>query len=116
MKKFFTRLRDTLISGILFLLPLLILFVLLSKVFQFLSGLTGRMAAFFGLNSVLGSSGNTIIAGIAILLFCLFCGELVRISFFSAFSKWLDKKLAKHVPGYSVYREMAVSKIDEKDE
>ena len=45
MKKFFYNLRNTCIAGLIFLLPLLILFVLLSKVFQLLTGISSKIAA-----------------------------------------------------------------------
>lgn len=116
MKKIIENLRDTFIAGLIFLLPLLVLFVLLTKVFQFLTGFTGKIAAWFGLKSFIGISGGTIVGAISVIILCIFCGYLVRIAFFKAASKWLDKKLAASIPGYSVYREMAMSKLDEKEE
>jgi uncharacterized membrane protein len=116
MKNFFSGLRDTIVAGILFLLPLLILLVLVAKVFQLLTGITTKIAGFFGLKSLFGISGGTIVGGIGLLLLCLLCGYLVRISFFNQFRNWLDSKLAHYIPGYVVYREMAISKLDKTKE
>lgn len=116
MKKVIATLRDTFIAGIIFLLPLLVLFVLLTKVFQFLTGFTTKIAALFGLTKFAGVSGGTIVSTIGLILVCLLCGYLVKISFFRSVSKWTDKKMMAHIPGYSVYREMALSKLEAREE
>lgn len=113
MKAFFIKLRDTFIAGLIFLLPLLILVVLFTKVFQFLTGFTDKVAAVFGLTSFIGISGGTILSALGLMLFCIICGYLMRIAFFKAVSAWVDHKLMSNIPGYSAYREMALSKLEE---
>lgn len=116
MKSIFSNLRDTIIAGIIFLLPLLLIMVIISKAFQFLKGVTTKIASTLGLGSIGSISGGSIVGGISILLICLICGYLVRFAFFSRISQWLDRKLMDLIPGYKVYREMALSKLvdDEK--
>jgi len=116
MKKTLKKLRDTFIAGIIFLLPILLLVVLITKVFQFLTGFTGKVAAWFGLKSFIGVSGGTIVSAISLIVLCILCGYLVRISFFKSVSKWIDHKMIANIPGYSVYREMAMSKLEKKEE
>jgi hypothetical protein len=116
MKKYANSLREMFVAGLIFLLPLLVLFVILNKVFQALTGFTTKIAALFGLKSFVGISGATLVSSISLILFCLLCGYLVRISFFKLFSKWADKKLASVIPGYKDYREMAMAKLEPKEE
>lgn len=116
MRNVYRKLRDSFVAGLVFLLPLLILFVLLSKVFQFLTGFTNKVAAIFGLKSFIGISGGTIVSTISIIVLCIICGYLVRIAFFKSISSWVDKQMMTHIPGYSVYREMAMSKLEDKEE
>lgn len=104
------------IAGIIFLLPILVLVVLANKVLLFFTSLTSRFAAMFGLKSFLGVSGGTIAGAIGLLLFIFFCGYLVRVAFFKQITNWVDNKLSAHIPGYSIYREMAMSKLVEKEE
>src|SRR6186713_259588 len=108
MKKFFTSVRDTIVAGIIFLLPILILLVIISKLFHFFTGFTTKLAAFFGLKSFLGVSGGSIIGTIGFLLLCLVCGYLVRVATFKRFNRWIERKMVKHVPGYQTYRDMAL--------
>lgn len=116
MKKFYQKLRDSFVSGIIFLLPLLILFVILSKVFQFLTGFTTKIAAIFGLKSFVGISGGTIVSTLSLIVLCIICGYLVRIAFIKSISRWVDQQMMSHIPGYSVYREIAMSKLEDKEE
>ena len=74
MKKTLKKLRDTFIAGIIFLLPILLLVVLITKVFQFLTGFTGKVAAWFGLKSFIGVSGGTIVSAISLIVLCILCG------------------------------------------
>jgi hypothetical protein len=115
MKKIAANLRDTIIAGILFLLPLLLVMVMASKAFQFLNGLNSRIAAVFGLKSIGGIPGTTIIGSISILMICLACGYLVRITFFQNIRNWIDLKLMDLIPGYQVYREMALNKLVDEE-
>ncbi|HEY6506346.1 MAG TPA: hypothetical protein VIZ28_20360 [Chitinophagaceae bacterium] len=116
MKKRLAKFRDIVIAGLLFLLPLLVLFIVLVKVFQGLKTITSRIAAYFGLNSVLGVPGSSIVGVVGFILLCLICGYLVRIAFFKQIRNWLDQKLRDIIPGYAVYYKMAASKLDDKEE
>ena len=116
MKKLFQNLRDIFIAGLVFLLPLVILVVLLSKVFKFLTGFATKIAALFGLESIAGISGGTIVSAIGIVLICILCGYLVRVAFFRSMRDWLDRKLMAHIPGYAVCREMALTKLEDREE
>jgi uncharacterized membrane protein len=115
MKKIVANLRDTIIAGILFLLPLLLVMVMVSKAFQFLNSLNSRVAAVFGLKSIGGIPSATIVGSISILLLCLLCGYLVRITFFQNIRNWIDQKLMDLIPGYQVYREMAINKLVDEE-
>lgn len=112
MTKLYEKIRDTFIAGLIFLLPLLVLVVLISKVFQFLAGFTNKIAALFGLDSFGGLSGGTIVSALGIIMVCVLCGYLVRVSFFKRMSSWVDRKMASNIPGYTTYKELAMSKLE----
>lgn len=116
MKRAIQNLRDTIIAGIIFLLPLLILFVLATKVFDFFRTFTAKVAALFGLKSIAGISASTIVGTISLILLCLLCGYLVRVTFFQQISQWIDEKLRSLIPGYETYRQMAAAKLVRQEE
>lgn len=116
MKKFIKNLRDILIAGFIFLLPLLVVLVIITKVFQFFKTFNTRIAGLFGIKSMVGISAASIAGVFGMLLFCLLCGLLVRLSFFDHISHWIDEKLVKILPSYGKYRNMALGKIEKKEE
>jgi hypothetical protein len=116
MKKIIANLRDTIVAGILFLLPVLILFVVLSKAWASITGVTGKIAHYFGVSSIMGVSGGTLVATVSLLVLCLVCGYLMRIALFKNTSAWIDKKLQQFIPGYALYRAMAMKKIEPQEE
>ena len=115
MKKLYQNFRDTFIAGLIFLLPILILCVLLSKVFVFFKTFTTKIAAAFGLKSIMGISASTIMGGVSLVIICIICGYLMRIALFKQFSQWIDNKLRKMLPGYEVYHQMALSKLEKNE-
>ncbi len=116
MKNAFIKLRDTFIAGAIFLLPLMIVFVVVSKITQELTGFSTRIAGVFGMKSIVGISAGTIISALIIIILCLLFGYLAKYSFFKGLNSWADKKLQRHLPGYSMYREMAMAKLENRDE
>lgn len=116
MKQSFNKLRDTFIAGLIFLLPLLILVALLSKVFFFFKSFTTKLAGLFGLKSFMGMSASTIMGVISFIILCIICGYLMRVAFFKQISSWVDDKLRKTIPGYEVYHQMALSKLEKNEE
>lgn len=116
LKRAYEKIRDLCVAGLMFLLPLVVLIILLKKVYEFLSHFTGRFATMIGLDKFLGILGIRFVSVATIILFCVLCGYLVRVSFFRSIRDWLDEKLAANIPGYSTYRAMAMSQLDSKEE
>jgi uncharacterized membrane protein len=116
MKKVFSNLRQTLISGLVFLLPILILMVVVTKVFGMLTGISNKLASIFGIKSIVGISASTISSSIALILLCLLCGYLVRFAFAQRLRNWIDNMLMANVPGYEIYKKTAMSKLEPAEE
>jgi hypothetical protein len=116
MKKLSSGLRDTFIAGLIFLLPILIFFVLISKVFGLLKKITTKLADLLGFESVMGIPAHTIIGIVVLMLICFICGYLMRVAFFKHISTWIDNKLRDLVPGYELYHRIALSKLEKQEE
>jgi hypothetical protein len=114
MKTFFTQVRNVAISGFFFLLPVFVIFVIISKVWTALTSIGVRIARVFGVSSIVGFKGSHIVAGLLMLAICFVCGLLVRVSFVAAFSKATEKWMSKYIPGYDTYKAMAEEKLQNK--
>ena len=114
MKKFLEEVRGITISGFLALFPLYVLFAIITKGLGSLATLGSRIAGMFGLKSVLGVGGSTVISGCLIIAIWIIGGLLIRVSFVGAMSRSVEKMLSKFIPGYSTYKQMAEEKLGHK--
>jgi len=86
MKAFLAKLRNAATAGFFFLLPMYVLFIILTKAWSSLSSLGGSIAGMFGMKSILGVGGNTVFSGLLLITIWIACGLLVRVSFVGGFA------------------------------
>ena len=105
MKQVITKLSQVVIAGFFLLFPMYVVFIVLSKAWMSLTSIGTRLAALFGVKTVLGVGGHQLLTGLLIIFIWLLCGLLVRVSFIGALSramaglglgswasgKWFDK-------------------------
>jgi uncharacterized membrane protein len=116
MRRILRDIRNTLIAGLFFLLPLFVLLVILLKVFQIFHRITTRLAEMIGVENVMGMSGSTIVGIISLTLVCLLCGYLMRISVLKQVSSWVNEQLKSFIPGYAMYHKLVTSTLDKNEE
>ncbi|RED22745.1 hypothetical protein BD847_3375 [Flavobacterium cutihirudinis] len=112
MKEFFAKVERNCISGALLLLPLLVFFVLLEKVWKFFQNYGEKFAHFLRLDLVLGKYATDIVGGIILVLLMYFSGYLMRLSLLKRFTKWVDDKLMIFLPGYEKNKKEAEEKLN----
>lgn len=111
MKRFFKVVRNHVITGFIFLMPVLITIAVLSKFWNKLLVLGNKVSKFIRVDTILGKNGDAIIAVLLLLIFCVIAGFLVKMSIFKRMSDWLDDKLSLFIPGYSDLRKETEGKI-----
>ncbi|WP_286967560.1 MULTISPECIES: hypothetical protein [unclassified Flavobacterium] len=111
MKRFLLQVERNCISGALVLLPLLVFFILLEKVWKFFQNYGEKFAHFLRLDLVLGKYATDIAGGIILLALIYFSGFLMRLSLLKRFTKWVDEKLMIFLPGYEKNKKEAEEKL-----
>jgi uncharacterized membrane protein len=114
MKKIFKNLRELVLAGLLFLLPIYVVIILFAKAWTPFSAVGKKIAALFGMNSVLGIAGSTILSVILLIVTWLVCGLLVRFSFVAALNRAAEGWLSKNIPGYNTYKALAEDKLKQR--
>lgn len=118
MKKVLDNFRNTILSGILFFLPIFFLLGLIQKVWQGLTGFGAKLAAFVGVKSVAGVGAASIVTTLLLILIFYICGLLVRFAFIGKFRNWIENSLLQYIPGYLTYKvkmeEKLIKKADER--
>ena len=111
LKSFFTEVRHVAMAGFFFLLPVYVIFIIITKAWISLSSVGTSVAGMFGMKPIVGIKGSTVISGLLLIIIWIVCGLLVRVSFVAAFHKAAEERLAKYIPGYNTYKAMAEEKL-----
>lgn len=111
MKKFLLQVERNCISGALVLLPLLVFFILLGKVWTFFQNYGEKFAHFLRLDLVLGKYATDIVGGIILLVLIYFSGFLMRLALLKRFTTWIDEKLMIFLPGYEKNKKETEEKL-----
>jgi hypothetical protein len=114
MKQVITKLSQVVIAGFFLLFPMYVVFIVLSKAWMSLTSIGTRLAALFGVKTVLGVGGHQLLTGLLIIFIWLLCGLLVRVSFIGALSRAMERTISSLIPGYASYRAIAEEKIARK--
>lgn len=105
MEKTFAFIRRTIATGLLTLVPILVLAYLLNKVWKWLKPTLQSTFA----NTLLSAALNWTVLSIFIgLLVCFLLGLLVKFTSVSDVGQWIEKKILIFIPGYQFYRAVLV--------
>ncbi|MTH18263.1 hypothetical protein [Flavobacterium sp. LC2016-01] len=111
MKEFLGQVERNCISGALLLLPLLVFFILVGKVWKFFQNYGEKFAHFLRLDLVLGKYATDVAGGVILVLLIYLSGYLMRLSLLRRFTKWVDDKLMIFLPGYEKNKKEAEEKL-----
>jgi hypothetical protein len=64
MKAFFIKVKNLAVAGFFFLLPAFVFFIVVTKAWTYLSTLGIRIAALFGMKTIMGLGSDTVFSGL----------------------------------------------------
>lgn len=102
----------TVIGGVVFLVPVVILGVVIIKAAGFMMVIAEPLAAWFPVDSIGGVALANIIALLAVIVVCFLAGLLARHALASNIVEQLESKVLVHLPGYMMVKNL-VSGFDE---
>jgi uncharacterized membrane protein len=101
MRSTYKIIRNHIITGFIFLMPVLITIAVISKFWATLLKAGNKVSRLIHVHTLLGPNGDAIIALILFIILCIAAGFLVKMTIFKRMSDWLDDKLSGFIPGYS---------------
>ena len=110
------RLRNHIVTGFIFIMPVLLIIAVLGKFSKQLLKIGGKCSKLLGVDTVLGPAGDAIAAVLVFLVICILAGFLIRISFLRKLSEQIDEQLNHLIPGYSKLRTEATKKIGKSEQ
>jgi uncharacterized membrane protein len=105
------RLRNRIVSGFIFIMPVLITVLVLGQFWKRLMKIGSALSKMLGIDTILGPAGDAVAAVLFFVTVCLVAGYLTRISFLRRVSEKIDEKLNQLIPGYSQVRTEATKKV-----
>ena len=111
MRETWVRLRQHLITGFLFIMPVLITLAVLGRFWEDMLRVGDVFSRLLRVDTILGPSGNAVLAIVFFLILCIIAGYLVRVSFLKRISQGIDRQLNEIIPGYSQLRSQTTNKI-----
>jgi uncharacterized membrane protein len=98
--------RSTIVGGVLFLVPLVVLLAILGKAHQLFQKLTAPLVPWSQTEAIAGIPAPKLIAALVLLLFCFLAGLFARTKTAKRTVDWLESALLSNVPGYTLIKGM----------
>ena len=116
MKDLFRLIRVTIFGGVVFIVPVVLVVIILSKVFYFIRRLINP---FIPEGSTIGGGLglHTLLAILILLAICFAAGLLARTKAARSFVNWIEKNILDIMPGYRFMKSMglAATGLEEQD-
>ena len=107
MKALKEFIKTTLVGGIVFLVPLVLLILVLRHAMALAGKIAGPVAATFPEHRIAGVAVATIIAALGLLLLCFLAGLIARTPAGRNLARWLEDSLLGNLPQYRMVKSMA---------
>jgi uncharacterized membrane protein len=100
-------LKTTIVGGIVFLVPLILLILVLRHAMSFAAKIAGPIAAMLPGHKIAGVAVATIIAALVLLLLSFVAGLFARTHVGRNLARWLEDSLLGNLPQYRMVKTMA---------
>jgi uncharacterized membrane protein len=101
--------RATLVGGILFLLPIVVVAIVLGKAQELAGRIVAPLANRIAMKSMAGISTGTLLAIGLLVLFCLLVGLFARTRLAPRIVEWLESGFLYNIPGYDFFKGISES-------
>ena len=114
MKKLINHIRNRVLAGLIFLIPLFAIILILQKVWKALTGAGNYLATLLGLKTLVGDNSMQVATALVLIFLLYFCGWLVKFSTLTKMRDWVEDSLLQYIPGYLTYKAQVQEKINPK--
>ena len=115
MKNLLQFLRTTLVGGILFLVPILVVVFLVEKALVLAHKIVAPLAEHLPIESLLGLKTPVFLAVALLVLFCFIAGLFARTVVARRSTLWLETSVLAHLPGYEFFKSVGANFLGAED-
>jgi uncharacterized membrane protein len=106
MKRLISILRATIVGGVLFLAPFMVLIIILGKALKITRRILTPVAERLPIESLIGFETPKILAVIVLIFMCFLAGLFARTSLAKKLVSWLESAILSNLPGYSFIKNL----------
>lgn len=114
MKQFFRFIKITIIGGVLFLVPVIVLVLVLGKALQLSLKLAMPLSEYIPVENVFGLAINNLVGLLIIAILCFLAGIIARNAMLSRAVAKAETKFLWRIPGYAFVKGFTDSIGDDK--
>jgi uncharacterized membrane protein len=107
--------KATIIGGLLFLIPVMVLLFTLAKAFEVLGKLVKPMANEFHYTHLAGISLVTLLSILVLLFICFLAGIFMHTGLAKKVKKKIEDEILIYIPGYSYLHALTTDKLEKND-
>jgi uncharacterized membrane protein len=100
-------LKDTVVGGLLFLVPLVLILMVLARALKAVGRAAEPIAQRFPSNALAGVALSTVIAVVFLLLVCFLAGAFARTAWGRKTTAWFEESLLGGLPQYRMVKSLA---------
>lgn len=114
MKKLGTFIKVTIAGGVVFLIPLGVVIIILSKLFNFLQPLSTALGQKLPITKIAGVGIATLISIIVLFLISFIAGLLIKTKFAQRMIRGLEDHVLIYIPGYSALKALSTNVLNKE--
>jgi len=107
MKPILKFIRTSLVGGILFLLPVIVVVIILGKALAIARKIVAPLADHLPVESTIGLDTPVILAIALLVLFCFLTGVFARTALAQKVITWLETTVLSNLPGYEFIKNLS---------
>jgi uncharacterized membrane protein len=104
-------LRTTIVGGLLFLVPMVMLVIIFGKAVAIVRQVIDPLAGLLPFESIIGLQAPVLIAAVVVVLFCFLTGFIARTALAQKLVDGLESSVLSNVPGYEFLKRMGESML-----
>ena len=109
MKRITSFIKTTLIGGLFFVIPIVLVLLIIGKILEIFRKLVTPIADIIPLETIGGITLSGIIALLVLLLLCFIAGLFANTKKAEDLKNWIEATVLCHIPGYTLLKGMTES-------
>jgi uncharacterized membrane protein len=116
MKKVFSKIKETIIAGIVLFLPIFIVLTIFKKVYSSLYKTGNKLTEILGLDNAGDKKWVPFVTLFLVGVLLFVCGLMLRFAMVTKMKEWIENNILLYIPTYSKYKAKMMAKLQPEED